>query len=286
MPHSMNQPCIPYVFCSDPNYLDITLVAMRSLAISNPVDLTCFLVTTEPMGELHLNQFQALSKAYNFNLTLKISENNFLSSLPVTAHITYATYLKTTLPEMFPEFDRLIYLDSDIIVTKDIGKLKTINLAENLVAAVPEHIPERMRTLEIQNYFNAGVLVFNAKKWRENDTLKKIALFSQEDPARICYADQCALNKVVNGYIQPIDPTYNYLLNARAPIPRNLFDDIKIFHFNGRLKPWHEKSPRFHRRLWNYYGIDRAEPITKDLMFPWPRISANGLAGYLLRTFN
>ena len=252
----MNQPNIPYVFCSDRNYLDATLVAMRSLAISNPIDLVSVLVTSEPIDERHINQFQTLSRAHGFHLTLKVAKSDLLNSLPINYHITPAAYLKILLPEILPEFDRIIYLDSDMIITNNIGKLKTINLAENLVAAAPELMPERIKTLEIQNYFNSGVLVFNAKRWRDNDTSRKIVVFSQANPEKIRFAEQCGLNKVVNGYVQPIDATYNYLLNGSQPIPRDLFDDIKVFHFNGGLKPWNDKSSRYQnqtkKRLYEY----------------------------------
>jgi len=101
--------------------------------------------------------------SYGAKLTyIKINHKKF-SHLKNFRHITQASYYRTMLADLLVHLDKIIYLDADIILEKDIEELWKVPLKEYyLLAAANQDI-----------HFNSGVMVINAKKWRK-EILKKI----------------------------------------------------------------------------------------------------------------
>ena len=114
---------------------------------------------------------------------------------------SYMALMKLALPEVFPEEERLLWLDVDTVVNKDIGDLFETDLGENLVAAAEEPMRSRRPFM----YFNAGVLLMDTKKLAAAvPSLVKMANGHPMD-----FPDQDAINLCLQGRIQPINPTYN-----------------------------------------------------------------------------
>ena len=77
---------------------------------------------------------------------------------------THMILLRTALTKLFPEYDRILSIDVDTIVRKDISELFTMNMGDNYVAAACERFIDHSNP----NYFNVGVLLVNLKLWRES----------------------------------------------------------------------------------------------------------------------
>ena len=70
------------------------------------------------------------------------------------------------LPMMFPDLDRIIYLDSDVLVLKDLLEMYNLPFNDNYVLGYPSHDAKYIDKLadNVKAYVNGGVLLFNIKK--------------------------------------------------------------------------------------------------------------------------
>ena len=99
-------------------------------------------------------------------------------------YYTKTTYFRLFIPNLYPQYDKAIYLDSDIVVLGDIAKLYNEDIGDNLVAAVPDNVIQTNKVFQdyvervvgiatYKNYFNAGMLLMNLDEMRKFDFQNK-----------------------------------------------------------------------------------------------------------------
>ncbi|WP_114789069.1 glycosyltransferase family 8 protein [Niabella yanshanensis] len=170
------------------------------------------------------------------------------SAFPLT------TYLRIFGPYAPAEASKVIYLDVDTIVLDDISKLWHTDLNNNLFAAVQDvqetvscswaGIPN-YKELGIPpetKYFNAGVLLINAKRWRDEQIAGKVIQFLHENRKHINYADQYGLNGVLYNQWLQLDPQWNWFAFKEHQRPALIhFLDIKPIFKNYKSEPLFQK---------------------------------------------
>lgn len=174
-------------------------------------------------------------------------------------HFSVASLFRLLLPRLLsPSLDKVIYLDCDMVVRRDLGELWNLNLGNSYLLAVPEHHPSSSHVSsrhaiahfreigleESARYFNAGVLVVNLQKCRAELFTERALNYLKEVGHLSRWQDQDALNAVSAGAWAELDPRWNLTLHAypAAASPtrnRDLRDDAFIVHFTTSLKPWH-----------------------------------------------
>ena len=95
------------------------------------------------------------------------------------AFATLTIYFRLFIPELFPQYDKVIYLDADLVVPGDISELYQEHLGTKLVGAVADYSIQKIAPfmryidryvgVDHQNYVNSGVLLLNCKRLREVD---------------------------------------------------------------------------------------------------------------------
>lgn len=173
-------------------------------------------------------------------------------------YYTKTTYYRLFIPNMYPELDKALYLDSDIIVTGDISELYNTDLEDNLVGAVPDMAVQNTpvfidyveNALGVQGdkYFNAGILLMNLKEMRNwNFETKFIDLLCTYS-FRVAQ-DQDYLNVLTKGKIRFIDNSWNV-----QPVPNNIckVDKINLIHYNMLWKPWIFNGIDYGEIFWQY----------------------------------
>lgn len=180
-----------------------------------------------------------------------------LKDLESIQHITIGTLFRLFIPEVCTTLDKIIYLDSDIIVQCDIRKLWEIDLKNNYLAAVIDTLNTREEYINTNmyqylgvnhdTYFNAGVLVFNCKMIRNHFTLSSKGIEILKKYPFLPFADQDVLNILFTKDTLYLDPCFNYQIDIS-----NLFEQPKeissihlpaILHFSGYQKPWNCYNP-------------------------------------------
>ena len=174
---------------------------------------------------------------------------------------TEAASFRLLLPELLPEYDKIIYLDCDIIVRQDIGRLYAdTDLGDNWLGVVfeapIEKQAERFRALgcDPDRYFNSGFLVMNLKQMREERVSERLL-----EACRVPYLefpDQDALNQVCQGRVLPLSPVWDSIRTFFIPrykpefvrqYSEALWDEVQRsgnIHFTGG-KPWNLFTVRF-----------------------------------------
>jgi lipopolysaccharide biosynthesis glycosyltransferase len=196
-----------------------------------------------------------------------------------TSQFTVATYYRLLIPRLLPEnIKKVIYLDCDTIVLDDIGDLWDQDIENHYLLAVPEMWTETMyvssqfglklyKELNIpaQNkYFNAGVLVLNLQKWREDDIANKIINYLRQYKDYVLWLDQDGMNAILSGKWGELDPKWNvmtilYRYNSwkESSFDHETFEKLikspAILHFTESNKPWHHGNNHPKRELFFEY---------------------------------
>ena len=154
--------------------------------------------------------------------------------------------------------DRVLYLDSDLIVTCDVLQLEHIDLQGQLLGAVTRTKVAYTLDQDYLNahgidketdYFNAGVLLIDLDRWRTTEVRSRWEEIVGEEPEGLRCHDQTVLNRLCAGAFYRLPSRYNapFLAQREAPDHTN-----GIFHFLGSPKPWDMGGKRLHQgyRVW------------------------------------
>ena len=214
-------------------------------------------------------------------LLRKIFPRERLDGLDIPGTISPLVYARLFLPELL-DCDRVLYLDSDLLVFRNVLELENIDLSDHACAAV---INEDAGTLDFDlskqeytelnldpksNYYNAGLLYMNLDYWRSHDFTSKCLDFLKNHQFRL--ADQSALNAVMNEKILPIDRQWNR--HASHLSTADIVSPHSVIHYTLD-KPWRLNSDAPAMLLWNKFTQD-----TKLAILP-PRQKVNIFERYM-----
>ena len=160
--------------------------------------------------------------------------------LPVSKNETRAALLRLFLDEILSDFDRAVYLDSDISPLTDISPLLSMSpkaapviVGYDLTGPPTLENNFRLGMSDGAAYFNSGVAVYDLKAVRGERIFADALQFAQENRDRCRYVDQDSLNVVLNGRWQVLDWRWNALNDISGRLPKQPF----IRHFAGN-SPW------------------------------------------------
>jgi lipopolysaccharide biosynthesis glycosyltransferase len=145
------------------------------------------------------------------------------SSWPTTIH------LRLFIPYLMPvEVEKILYLDVDMILQRNIAELYDTELGDQILGAVTDQ-----RVLSFDNswgggiknyqelgldgqspYFNTGLLLINCKKWRDNDITAKVIACIEANRNYANFPDQYGLNVALVNQWKPLNPYWNYFSNG------------------------------------------------------------------------
>lgn len=177
-----------------------------------------------------------------------------------------AMYYRFLLPKLIKS-DKIIYTEIDTIFQSDIKELWDIKLNNNLLAAVLDSHREKIQNFILNQYgqnigvdvklginnilFASGLLVINAKKFREENIYEKMLTFYKKYPM----LDLLLMNIVCNGRIKRIKDEWcvpvNTLQDGQCSITKIKYPKIKAFHWHGVKKPWRGQCNYQH--IYNQY---------------------------------
>lgn len=260
-----NKPVVPIFFASDDNYVPFLAVTLYSLEQNADRNFNYEIKILNADNISIENKFRILSEFEIDGFDIEFVDvtpfvENFSSKLHTRDYYSKTTYYRLLIPNMYPQYDKALYLDCDIVINDSISNLYNTELGENYVGAIPDqsvsymsdefkdYVEKRVGVDNFRHYFNAGILVMNLKKLREiNFEDKFITLLTKVkfDVAQ----DQDYLNVICKNHVKYIDETWNEM-----PIPV----DIKrpkvpsLIHYNLSFKPWHLDNVLFEEYFWEY----------------------------------
>ncbi|WP_150539020.1 glycosyltransferase family 8 protein [Actinobacillus vicugnae] len=212
---------------------------------------------------------------------IKLDTTHF-SHLKTNSHITEASYYRCLIPQLIPQ-DKVLYLDCDIVANSSLRPLYQQDISNFLVAAIPDYLINSKFFYhkifpQLNKYFNAGVLLFNNKKWRETDNIDQRLenAIHQYQQSGSDLADQDILNLALQDNWLALERKYNYQFGAAYYLYENnrldIYNEIidlagtspVLIHYTGLAKPWtplcHNKS-HIEQQYWNIYRLTWSEII-------------------------
>lgn len=162
-------------------------------------------------------------------------------------HMSAMTFARLLVPKSLPDHvSKVLYLDADLIVLDDLSPLWDVDLSGKPVGAVLDSIDSRLqagapgfeRVPRVGAYFNAGVLLIDLERWREERISERALDYLQRNPS-LPYCDQDALNVTCDGRWTRLHPRWNYQDHRELRIldlPHDRWPGI--VHFCTSLKPW------------------------------------------------
>ena len=230
------------------NYLVVDLYSL--LKFNKNVKKIYLLVETENIEDImYLKDFSD-----KFNVEFKLIDFNkycdrYLEMKSPNRGTIYSDFCfsRLILPDLVCE-DKVIYLDTDAIVRRDISRLWYLDVNDYYVIGVKDYgvmCDNYLKSLNLTGkYINSGVVVFNLRKIRDDNCVQK--WFNIINNVELRYPDQDALNIVCTDYEMYVPSMYNFIHNAtREVINKNL---VKIYHYAGDKSNW--LADKFYAEEW------------------------------------
>ena len=172
----------------------------------------------------------------------KIDHTEFECIKDCTQTFTIGCMFRCMLAELLPNLSKIIYLDADLFVNRDIKELWDVDIREYCLAGVVDEgvinfsIPDILNeypNIYRNQYFNSGVLFMNLDKIREKGHLKELVVDFLVNNREATYPDQDALNVLFHNKILYLDSSWNRFVSLHREDNKDNLDNA-VFHFAGK----------------------------------------------------
>lgn len=169
--------------------------------------------------------------------------------------ISYTVFLRYFVAD-FVEEDKALYLDCDIVVTRDLSSLFETELGDAPLAAVKDLGGQ---VYFHQHIFNAGFLLINNALWKQENIRQRLIELTNEWHDKVPSGDQSILNMLFENRWMELPFAYNCITLHTT------FSDYEpekglyppVIHYLTERKPWKEYTQSIYREVWWFYqGLD------------------------------
>lgn len=285
---------IPVVFASDNNYTPMLSTTIYSM-LANASDKYFYDVIVLSNGITVENKSLIKSFLDSSNSSVRFLEaSSLIGEYSLTTnneHIGLETYYRFLIQDALPDYNKVLYLDSDLIIKEDISGLFETELGDYLLAAVRDidflgnlnmkkgkrkkYNEEILKMKNPYGYFQAGVLLLNTEKMRDLHSVHEWLDLASND--KYIYNDQDVLNYACEGRVLYLDNRWNVMndcadriKNVFSLAPASVYDiylssrnNPYIIHYAGFEKPWNTRDCDLRENYWEYA---RRTPFYEDLL--------------------
>lgn len=267
-----------YIACAtDENYMEKTVVMLYSLMIHTMSKIEVHILCTNKKIIKKIAKIE--DKFCNIKIFFYNVDENIFKNYKTSERINKVSYYRLLLGDVLPKhIDKIIYLDSDLIVRSDITKLWNVSIGGKIIGAVPDvgaqtryvssskaiTLYQQMKIPKKCLYFNAGVLLIDIVQWNKLNCREKIEKYCIENKKYINFHDQDALNAILWNSWYRLDYTWNVISDLFYDVKfckeelgsnkyNKLINEAKVVHFTGRVKPWHRKCEHMYKEEYLQY---------------------------------
>jgi lipopolysaccharide biosynthesis glycosyltransferase len=287
---AFNKSCVPVCVAFNDAFAPYAAACIQSIiAHISPQNNYDIVVLQSDVSAENKKRISSMSDGRK-NITIRFVDTTpFFDGLPLPVHMHFGReiYYRLRIPTIFQKYGKIIYLDVDTIVLRDVAELTMFDLRQNYFAAVPDYVMKGFRKLKIgslreaggqeadsylreyvgikkpENYFQSGIMMFNINALRrENVEERLIKLLNGKV---FWFPDQDIMNLVAEGRVHFLDYRWNVLHGNGdveafyVQLPPDIFDkyvesrrDPFIIHFAGERKPWKVFDIDYADRFWEF----------------------------------
>lgn len=274
---------IPVIFATNNSYapfLDVSIISLIE-NMSEKYFYDIYIFETD-LNKKNIEIFES-HEGNNFrinaiNLSAKLNSIN----LPSRGHYSKEMYYRILIPELLFVYDKAVYLDSDIVVNRDVSELFNLHVDDCTVAGVHNPLSESMfryvnNVLKVrpETYFNSGILLFNINKFMKEQIKTKCFDLLKVKENLVC-PDQDLLNLACRGTLKLIDSGWNYQWHNYLPQREKIVELSKkdlnnaqekkyIIHYTSGIKAW--SFPEYEDSIifWNYAMQSKFLPLIQQI---------------------
>ncbi|MBE5739137.1 MAG: glycosyltransferase family 8 protein [Clostridiales bacterium] len=254
------RPEIPIIFSTDDNYVPFLEITIRSI-IDNASKKYNYVINVLNTG-LSKERTDKVKLLENDNFKINFCDISgyvgpMKDKLKNIYHFSLATWYRLFIQSIFPQYDKVLYLDCDIIVLGDISELYNTKLGDNLLGAARCHIvsdhevfgeyAERFCGVPRRDYLQAGILVMNLAEFRKRDLENKFVYLINKYNFDVIDPDQGYLNAMCYGSVKQLPNGWN-----KEAIPAPLEGKLNIVHYALYKKPWQYDDVMNKEYFWHY----------------------------------
>lgn len=249
---------------SPKNNYDIVIL-MTNISDENKVKLLS-LISTRPNFSIRFVNVGPYVYGYQFYLESDIRNTRYSDEI----------YYRVLVPSLMKSYEKVIFLDADLIVLDDIAKLLKEASDDCLISAVRdyegiancydnnyEQTRYRIADLGIRNfesYFASGVIVMNVPKFNEQFDVTTLLAFAISKNWK--QFDQDLLNFLCKDSVQIVKAHWNFvedIYGVYHSMPKHLLNEFikseekpKIIHYSAKRKPWLNADSKYSKYFWEY----------------------------------
>ena len=251
---------ISCAFSTDNNYAPYLGVAIKSLIDNSSKENNYGIyILEENLSNEYKLKLSSITNSENIKIKFinlsqiykKYSEDIFYTR----GHLTKAMYNRCFIPEIFKNFEKIMYFDCDLIFMKDISNLFNINLKNKCVGVVKDtgiyvyndYCINILNLKDYSNYFNSGVMVFDLKTIKTESFSNEFIKILKQKNNILYFPDQDVLNIMLKDKIYFLDEKWNFQNGILSLYPDKINEkeyftkDIYILHYTA-IKPWNDSS--------------------------------------------
>ena len=250
---------IPIFYASDENYIPYLSVSLFSLKThkSEGQNYKIHILYTGEQSENVAKIKGMAEEDFSIDFIDVAKELHRLSDCMVCRdYYTPAIFYRLLIPQLFPEYDKVLYLDCDTVALADVAELYNTDIqdkyigavVDQVVATVPEFGSYTKNSLGIdgEKYFNSGVIVMNLKQFRAINFYDRFCSVLRSYHFVIA-PDQDVLNLICKDKVFYYGSEWN-----KMPLARENKEKPKLIHYNLSTKPWHYDGVDYEEYFWAY----------------------------------
>lgn len=278
---------VPIMLSCNNGYVKIASVLIESILknSSNNHTYKIFILNTDITNENKQILVDQVSTNNNFEVDFINVERRMskYKNLFIDRHLSLETYFRFLALELFPNLKKILYLDCDMVVERDVYELFDVDMNDFSIVAtkdvdiislypkedetdpeVRENIDNILCLENYTDYFQAGMLVFNLDKIRKKYDGKM--LFDVACRRKWKFQDQDVLNYLFNGDVLYTDMKWNTLyecFNRKERVENYVKSELAteyisakknpwIVHYAGTPKPWDDMKTDMGEHFWKY----------------------------------
>lgn len=286
---------VPVVLAADNAYVPMLTTTVYSM-LKNASSERCYdiVVLEKDISSHNKDIMRSFFSAFSHASLRFANVSGVISAYDLSTsneHISVETYYRFLIQDVLPGYDKVLYLDSDLIIQGDVAELFDTDMGANLISAVIdidylgnlnmsdgkrlEYSRQVLGLRDPYGYFQAGVLVMNTAGLRGLHSVEEWLKIASEP--KYIYDDQDILNASCQGRVTYLDNSWNVMNDCGGRIrnvftfaPADVYDRFmeayahpRIVHYAGFEKPWKPGPCDFRELYWHYA---RETPFYESLL--------------------
>lgn len=232
------------IFATDDNYARYAATAIVSLVRMHPGISLNISVLDSGMTEKSRERLRSFATdKVDIRLHDLHRVQAFANCLNLQTSVTTASFSRFFIPELFPNEQRALYLDADILVLRPLQELYHSDMGGRALRMVQDPgAVSNCHRLRLPRYFNSGVILFDLERCRRLQFTRRWQEYLDRRSQPLPFADQDVINIVSQQEIDELPACYNMQSNpsllGNTEAIRSAWEQVVVLHFITNHKPW------------------------------------------------